>query len=186
MNSWKFFCDTVRSGRIQLSADTLANANRASARFKLASNFHGINASKISDRTLQGYSAAFSVFLAYTAAEQIGKLTGKTIKKWHIHDSAIAAKLRKQMTLMNDGINEHLNDNNLKKNIENFMKKKTDDVRVVAEVIRVAVAHGSLTSTGANATTSVNRMALFELSKKLLAEAETRFAEWVDQSVKSA
>jgi len=59
-------------------------------------------------RTLRAYSATLAVFVAYTAVEQIGKLTDTQVTSWRIDEPMIAAGLRAQMSTMNKNLTRHL------------------------------------------------------------------------------
>lgn len=185
MKNWSSFSRSVRSKKLTLTEPQLANANRAYARFVLAKNFLGITAKDMSQRTLHAYSATLAVFLAYTAAEQVGKLTGTSVTNWRIDEPKVAARLRVQMTMMNESVNEHLTSAPLREALGRLMRNESNDVRVVATAIRVAVAHGSLTGTGASARTVSNRKALLELANLLLDESEKRFGVWFERSMQS-
>ncbi len=179
MKAWKRFTHVVRQNPNSISDVQRATANRARARWHFAHRFKSVDATDISARSLSGYSAIFSVFLAYTAAELVGEIAGTNVSKWRLEHPELAARLRKQLPKLNEDISEYLSDKRLANAFRDFMSGSSNDLRIAACVLRVGVAHGSLTANGANSLSAVASRTLRALADALLEEANVRFETWV-------
>jgi len=186
MEKWKEFSKAVKNGRLKLTDSELARANRADARFKLAKNFEKITAKNITDRTLNGYSAAFGVFLAYTAAEQVGKLCSKEIVKWGIEDQVLASNLRPLMNNIFEDMEEHLIKKRAQNNFTDFIERKNNNVRIAATAIRIMVAHGTFSPHGGKALTKKQCAVYDTLKTKILKEADRVFFEWLQNKIEAS
>jgi len=161
---------------------TRANLNRFNAKFRFAANVQPISASGFSKGTMDGYSAALKLFLAYTAAELLAECIGLKIWKWQIHDQELAKTLRK--ALQNIEINkDQLFKDQPGKRIADFVRSDSSDIFVAAYCIRIMVAHGTFTATGAKAHQAGVRRALLKMADLILDETESKFQVWVEEKL---
>ena len=180
MKVWKLYCDKINSG-LELSSFERAHLNRFKARFDLAKKFEKVELSNTSRKTANGYSSILSVFLAYNAAEKLGKSNSfKIINDWEMTDRKLSRALRSMLVKLNEVSDEFLDSPFAIKQLDTFMKGENDNLRIPATVIRHGFAHGSLTPNIMKATTQKNQKSLFELSKSLLDESERLFSNWVN------
>lgn len=180
MIAWKLYCDKLNTG-LQIKDTQRAHLNRFKARYDLAKNFKSLEISNITQKTVNGYGSIFSVFLAYNAAEKLGKLNSfQIINDWEITDRKLSRALRLMLVKLNEVSDEFLDKPYAIKQLDTFMKGKNENIRIPATVIRNGFAHGSLTPQILNATSQKNQKTLIELSEKLLDETERLFYDWVN------
>lgn len=177
----------VTNNDLTLDDATLASANRAFARFNLAERFKGICVDGIGERTARGYSAAIRVFLAYTAAEQIGITTGRRVTCWQIIDSELSQNLKPLFEQPSMELEEHFSRDGVRGRLKRWLRADDFyDVRPAATAIRISVAHGSLTAWGFNASKRGNFTALTQLAEAVLTESDRQFSNWINERLESS
>lgn len=148
------------------------------SRWRLAWHFQGFNALDFSDATLDGYSAAFRVFLAYTAHEQLAKSIAARHDFLPFEDQDLAHLVREQLrslealTLANARGKQHAG-------LGEFWSAQTDDVRFFAYGLRNLVAHGPFTANKVK-TKSAQRV-LANVAEFILLASEQAFGAVLDQ-----
>jgi hypothetical protein len=177
MIAWKLYCDKLNNG-LQIKDSQRANLNRFKARYVLAKNFKNLEISNITQKTVNGYSSLFSVFLAYNAAEKLGSSISVSILNWELNEVVFSKNVRELLSSLNLEIDEFVHDK-LKENFDEFMKGDNDNIRIPASVIRNAFAHGSLTPNILKATTRKRQQILDNISTKLLEKTDQVFSNWV-------
>ncbi|MDH1379128.1 hypothetical protein N5J07_06585 [Comamonas aquatica] len=183
LRGWKHFCATCRAdGESFCSPETRTTLNRFYARYRLALKFEAVYAHGYSERAMRGYTAGLRLLAAYSAAELLGEATDEKVVGWEIKDPKLALALRKSLSRANRSQNGVFSDARLKQRLDRFMAGD-DDVRVAATALRVMVAHGSFTPTGADSLTKAGAEALQRLSDVLLQECEQRFARWLHDNL---
>ncbi|MEI7606703.1 MAG: hypothetical protein WCJ64_04900 [Rhodospirillaceae bacterium] len=158
---------------------TRANLNRFKARYDLARRFSGIEATQYSPETLRGYSSGIRVMLAYSASEQLAHALGENVLNWNINNKDIANALRLSLKKIPIKLDSYVSSATLATNFSSFMDGSHDNIRVPATVIRVMVAHGAFTPTGADSFSKASVNALDRLSEALLNECVTIFNRWL-------
>lgn len=149
------------------------------ARWRLASAFDGLSAPGFSDQIRDGYSAAFEVFLAYTAHEQLAKALGMGHSEIPLdRDPELAAEIRTHLrdfeALLTKGARGKQRDG-----LREFWSGGTDDVRFIAYGIRNEVAHGPFTAS--RLKTKRSHAVLGRLAKEVLLVDELLFSAWLDE-----
>ncbi|AMA09846.1 hypothetical protein [Picosynechococcus sp. PCC 73109] len=184
-SQWKQFCEWNKINNKNIpDYINLSEINRFAARYRLASGFKGLDVEGFrQESTVNGYSATFKVFLAYTALEQLHKATRSNPQ--HLHERfgesqpILAAKLRDFSNILNF-LREQLASEKLKKELQNFIDEKHDVCLYVATGLRHAFSHGFM-SVHANNTTPQQTIEFCEvLSTMLLELANREFSEITD------
>lgn len=148
------------------------------ARWRLAWHFQELTAPGYSAKVLDGYSAAFKVFLAYTAHEQLALTTG--VPHWEFpfdEDPLLAAEIRKHL----EGIRASTlrgAHGKQKHGLTAFWEGRSDNIRFVAFAIRNEVAHGPFTASKLRSKAS--HALLGRLARRVLLGDEQWFGEWLD------
>lgn len=146
------------------------------ARWRLASSFEHLYASGFSDRVRDGYSAAFKVFLAYTAHEQLAHAVD--LPHWHFPmdgDDQLAAAVRTELNELKAYIDRD-SQKRQRVGLDGFWAGTHGDVRFVAYGIRNLVAHGLFTGSRLKARSS--QAVLARLAERVLHADEVWFSEW--------
>lgn len=151
------------------------------ARWRLAWCFQELAAPGYSDGVRDGYSAAFKVFLAYTAHEQFAESVGMPHWTFTLDcDPGLAADLRQNLA----GIRGALFQSARGKQADGltaFWKGESDDVRIIAFALRNVVAHGPFT--GSKLRTRKSRVLVGRLAETLLLADERWFGQWLDMGL---
>ena len=132
---------------------------RYTYRYRLAKAFQGLQAPSVSKKTLDGYSVATKLFLAYSAYDEIREveklLRGKNkVESYKVFNFSVASKIRR-----NSGLKELLlnsvavSNTRLKNNIKSFYENKNNDVMCIATALRNCFAHGDFTASTAGLRT---------------------------------
>ena len=148
------------------------------ARWRLAWCFEELAAPGYSDAIRDGYSAAFKVFLAYTAHEQLAEAVGLKHNGFPLEaDPVLAAdirvhleRLRREMMDQSKGAQAT--------GLAAFWDGASDDVRLVAYGLRNVVAHGPFTAS--KLRTKKSLAVLERLAEALLLADETWFGDWLN------
>lgn len=116
------------------------------ARYRLASEFSGLELGKIAADTSAYYSAITKIGLAYTCLERLEKIL-KDDKHSAIAAPDLASKLRQaRYSSLIDLAIEHSSNKNLISQIESLrLDEKFDNVRPFIEAIRHSLFHGRFT-----------------------------------------
>jgi len=190
LKNWKEYKDFYKTlGPKNFISIEDAKLNRFEARFNLTSRFKGINVDQIKPSTVKGYSAGIHLMLAYTTAELLCAAIGTNIFKWKIEDRKLADDLRemlKSFSKVDQSEAPPLKDlaklTTNKQALEEFnifiKNRKIINVRVVAQVIRNAIAHGPFSPYAFDIKNSTHIRAINRLSKKLLMHCQKEFNEW--------
>ena len=180
LNNWRALQAVLdRNGKLTVN-DRIA-LNRFQGRYKLARNFKGIVVEGYKERTLLSYNLGFQLFLAYTALERLCKVTKQRHTTVEIFDSPLAEKLRTVYAPQHNSVRNFLAKTNLAQSFEEFMTKKTDNVRIMATALRTLVFAGHFSFSGSGALTPMNIEALQELSNALLNACIESFGKWVEE-----
>lgn len=151
------------------------------ARWRLASAFEELAAPGYSDTVQKGYSAAFKVFLSYTAHEQLAKAIGLSHAALPLFASQdLAADLRRHLAGFWGSISHDASPRQ-QVGIAEFRDGDTNDVRAVAYGLRNVVAHGPFT--GSKLRSKASRAVLGELAGAILIEDEKWFDQWLDMGL---
>lgn len=148
------------------------------SRWRLAWHFQGFIAPDFSDATLDGYSAAFRVFLAYTAHEQLAKSIAAKHDFLPFEDQGLARLVREQLrslealTLAQAKGKQHAG-------LEEFWSDQTDDIRIFAYGLRNLVAHGPFTAN--KVKTKAAQRTLANVAEFVLLTSEEAFGAVLDR-----
>ena len=190
LKNWKTYKDFFKTLPKRNSLESIDKAlNRFEARYNLASKFHSIEATGITRKTLRGYEVGLRLMLAYTAAELLCAATGGHVTKMKIEDKSLADKLRSMLIrYAKSKDNEDGTIKNISKVIKSghathefnlFMKNNNrTNVRIVATVLRIAMAHGPYSPYAFDVNTTTDAATINQLSKKLLMQCQKKFNEW--------
>ena len=160
----------------------LARWARYAGRYKAASGYRGIRFSGMKDASGRGYSAAFAVFLAYTALEACqaaidpqGRTGGSLV------NLPLASSLRTAFG-RRFGLADELHAN-LRVDVERFMTAddesawpRSQDVLVMARAIRHLVAHGIFTPWGGRVVSARAAAMLQDLADAVLEHSAWLFS----------
>lgn len=180
--------------------DSTPTTNRFIARFRLASNFTGINADGYSEKTLRAYNSLMSVFFSHTAfdsfTEAIAENERREDKKLllnfkvdlHNHpfeDLQLAEDIRSNEKLMNIIIN-YADVSRTTVQMEALMSFYGGVIggahlNAVAKQIRHLVAHGHMTAYGSDAVDTDNGKAFFSLAELIRNETYALFDQYVSK-----
>ncbi len=163
--------------------------NRFEARYNLASKFHGIEAIGITKKTLKGYEVGFRLMLCYTTAELLYAAIGGNVNRLVIEDKALANALRAMLQKYqksNDpdvpaikDISKVIKSSNSINEFNLFMhNRKRTNVRIVATVLRIAMAHGPYSPYAFDVNNATDAATINRLSKKILMSCQKEFNEW--------
>lgn len=180
LKHWKTFCAAHKANPSLCEAETRARLNRFAARFRLAARFSGLTAEGYSDQALRGYSAGIRLMLAYTAAEQLGAALKAPVTTWELPDPALAARLRQVLRKPNER-RELFTHDTLRERLQTFVSGQTDDIRIAATALRILVAHGGFTPTGADALTHKGAQTIDDLANRLLDACNDRLTAWFER-----
>ncbi len=156
---------------------------RYTYRHRLAVAFFGLNADAIGKRTLEGYSIAVKLFLAYSAydeireAEKILRNTSRA-RQHKVIDFRVANQLRrnKELRILLENSVAVTNET-LRKNLRRFYRDGNNEVMCVATAIRNCFAHGDFTAGGAGLNTKTACKAIGELADVVVQTSEEIFNE---------
>lgn len=196
-SAFKRWSDFLRNQNIEGTPTT----NRFIARFRLASNFKGINADGYSDTTLRGYNSLMSVFLAHTAFDSfVDSITENKARKdekllvdfavdKHNHpfeDLQLAEDIRSNESLMKILIDYTDVSERTSIQMETIMSFYGgviggSHLNAVAKQIRHLVAHGHMTAYGSEAVKKENTEALFSLAQLIRTETYALFEQYVSK-----
>lgn len=194
-SAFKRWSDFLRNQNIEGTPTT----NRFIARFRLASNFKGIDAEGYSDTTLRGYNSLMSVFLAHTAfdsfLEAINENTAREDNKLLVdfsvdkhnhpfHDLQLAEDIRSNESLMKILIDYTDVSQRTSIQMETLMSfyggvNGGAHLNAVAKQIRHLVAHGHMTAYGSEAVKKENTRALFSLAELIRDETYSLFEKYI-------
>lgn len=183
------------------SINQTPTTNRFIARFKLALKFKSIDAEGYTDKTLSGYSALLSVFLAYTAFEAfLEALSENSSRSDHcldvefsvdkhnhpFNDLHVAERIwsnEKLHQILIDYADVSTRSSFQMESLMSFYLGDIDGVHLhsVARQIRHLVAHGHMTAYGSESIRRENTEALFDLSRLILAETRSLFDQYVSK-----
>jgi hypothetical protein len=190
LKNWKAYKDFYKSLPKRNSLVSIDKTlNRFEARYNLASKFHSIEATGITRKTLRGYEVGLRLMLAYTAAELLCEATGGHVGRMKIEDTLLSKKLRAMLIrYAKSKDNEDRTIKNISKVIKSsnainefnlFMKNNNrTNVRIVATVLRIAMAHGPYSPYAFDVNTTSDAATINHLSKKLLMKCQQDFNEW--------
>jgi hypothetical protein len=151
------------------------------ARWKLAWCFQELAAPGFSDKVRDGYSAAFKVFLAYTAHEQLADAVGVVHHELPLQgDPRLAADIRRHLLGLRESVDGEARGRKQQDGLLAFWDAKTDDVRFFAYGLRNVVAHGPFTASKLRSKRSLE--VLVRLAEFMLLADEQWFGDWVDIS----
>jgi hypothetical protein len=166
--------------------DVKRGLNRFMYRYRLAKEFHSINASAVG-KTLAGYEAALKVFLAYCAYEVLigaaKKVKGSGVRTLH-KNSVRNAKLSKRLRTNDElfrFLEKNLEQDILIKSVEDFKLGKSDDIACVCCGVRHVFAHGKLTPSAIGLKTKQRTRDLFDMADELLAYSNATFTNCVNK-----
>ena len=183
---WKEFCQWNKDNHKLIPKHiNLADINRFATRYRLASGFKSLQVDGFSEKTetVDGYSAMFKVFLAYTALEQLHKAS-KEFKKQHLHQRfakphpELAQQLREAESIL-IFLNEHLESKYLKEKLKEFEDEKHDVCLYVATGLRHAFSHGFMSAHAKNTSPKKTIDFCNILSEMLLKLADEEFSKIV-------
>ncbi|MEB3225223.1 MAG: hypothetical protein VKJ86_05400 [Synechococcus sp.] len=184
-SQWKQFCEWNKINNKNIpDYINLSEINRFAARYRLASGFKGLDVEDFrQELTVNGYSATFKVFLAYTALEQLHKATKTENQKFNNRfeeaQPVLASKLRETPKIL-IFLSEQLESPKLRAKLQDFIDKKHDFCLCVATGLRHAFSHGFMI-VHANNTTPQQTIKFCEmLSTMLLELADREFSEITD------
>jgi hypothetical protein len=190
LKNWKAYKDFYKSLPKRNSLESIDKAlNRFEARYNLASKFHSIEATGITRKTLRGYEVGLRLMLSYTAAELLCEATGGYVSRMKIEDKSLADKLRSMLKRYKKSenpdisavkdISKVINNIDVIKEFNLFIKdNKRTNVRIVATVLRIAMAHGPYSPYAFDVNTTSDAATINHLSKKLLMKCQQDFNEW--------
>ncbi len=169
----------------ELSRQQLARWARFASRYKVASAYRGIRFSGMSAASARGYSAAFGVFLAYSALEACWTAMGSIVQKAPgIIGGELASRLR--ATLGGSFPLDVELSAPLRRRVAIFMGGDavshwlaSQNVLVMAQAVRHLVAHGVFTPSGARAVTAKAARALQDLADVVLRTSSDTFRDHV-------
>lgn len=148
------------------------------ARWRLAWCFQELAAPGYSDAVRDGYSAAFKVFLAYTAHEQLAKAVGLKHSDFPLAgDPVLAADVRVHLVRLRHEMMDQ-SQGGQAAGLGAFWEGASDDVRFVAYGLRNVVAHGPFTAS--KLRTKKSLAVLERLAEALLLADETWFGDWLN------
>jgi hypothetical protein len=102
------------------------------------------------------------------------------VNTWEMFDNTLAFDLRLMLSDLYDDIEEFLHSIVAFEKLKEFIQSDTDNIRSPATLIRIGVAHGSLTPNTFKVTSKSRQRSLKQLSIILLDETERLFSNWVD------
>jgi len=179
LEGWRLFCAMCREkGNEFCSAQTRNKLNRFHARYRVAANFETVIIRSYSEKAQRGYAFGFRLLAAYSAAELLGEATAHTITSWTIYDPDLASALRKNMSRPFQDFEALFSNDGLRRRLQVVMNGD-NDVRPAATALRIMVAHGSFTPSGAEALTKKGAEALLQLSNVLLQNCQLHFRNWL-------
>lgn len=138
--------------------------NRLLSRYRVAKSFRGIELEDYSADTLDGYSAIFGAFLAYSALEQFMDCSGlnlagllPALAKYEVAESNARIKAVPGHDAFLRAIHEHLDRATHRTHFEDFLAGKDANTLVLAAGVRHIFAHGKLTpNSGAGTSTAAS------------------------------
>lgn len=163
-----------------LQEQAVSRLYRAHARLRVAKRFEGILLRGLSAKLVRGYSAGVHLLLSYSAAESMGGAIGRHVTTWSMRDPEIVVPLRRISTELKEwpiGL-----ENNIKKQLAEFVLEQNDNIRVPATALRHLMAHGHFAPAGKLALDKRGVEAVETLSRDLIAETERRFANWFESA----
>lgn len=147
------------------------------SRWRLARSFERLDAPGFSDPVRDGYSAAFKVFLAYTAHEQLAEAVGLHHADFPIYaDSEFAGRLRSDLDEIRPMVTRNARGIQ-RKGLASFWAGQHDDVRFVAYGLRNTVAHGLFTAS--RLRTKASQSLLKQLADRVLVADAVWFNDWL-------
>lgn len=155
------------------------------SRWRIAWNFKGFNVAGFSDATVDAYSAAFKVFLAYSAHEVLATSIGQEHTKFPYENLDLSEKVRKNLCSLK-ALTLECAKGKQSELLTAFWNGDANDLRPFAYGVRNVVAHGPFT--GNRIKTKKARSTLLEVAEYVLGVSEDWFVEWaelVDAELKS-
>ena len=190
LKSWKPYKDFFKSLPKRNSLESIDKAlNRFEARYNLASKFHSIEATGITRKTLRGYEVGLRLMLAYTAAELLCVAIDSNVNSLKIENKLLADELRSMLKRYSKSedpdvaalkdISKVIKQPTVINEFNLFIEdKKRTNVRIVATVLRIAMAHGPYSPYAFDVNTTSDAATINQLSKKLLLQCQKEFNEW--------
>jgi hypothetical protein len=163
----------------------LARWARYANRFKAASSYRGIRFSGLKDATARGYSAAFGVYLAYSAFEACLSALGQQATEGRgLVDPQLAGRLRTALGGHLELAGELRKE--LGANVSRFMKADDEsdwphsqDVLILARAVRHLVALGLFTPWGGRDVSAKAASAYHDLAEAVLEYSSGLFSDHV-------
>lgn len=186
---WTAFVRTFAGGERNRPDGALAPWARYASRYRVATGYRGIRFSGVGESSARGYSAAFGVFLAYSAFEACLKALGRKPGKDVILDTPVAQGVRDAMG-GSFALSSDLNGSLAPRVNRFFSAAATDnspeasDLVVPASAIRHLVAHGVFTPTAGGALTVKAVRALRQLGDAVLAHSVKLFQENASRDIR--
>lgn len=180
---WSRYCQW-RKSQTTSESSRLAELNRFAARYRLATNFQGLQLNGYSSiSTTDAYSAVMGVFLAYSALEQFHDAT--KIGKQHLNtrwaDLATepSAELRRAKKIL-VFLHEQMTSAYLKENLKKFMDGESHNSLYVATALRHAVAHGFMSVHPKGTSPQTSARFCCNLTEMLVKIMDSEFSKWVE------
>ena len=165
---------TVDDGIVPVRTKLLLNI--AHARLRVARRFSGVRIHKASPELVRGYSVGVRLLLCYSAAEAMGRAIGPSVKQWSIVDESILAQLRRIGSQLRNW--DYVLDKKTRISVDEFVRGKHENVRVMGTALRHLMAHGHFAPAGKLAMSPAATKAVEKLCDDLVDATEQRFVAW--------
>ena len=151
------------------------------SRWRLAWLFQTFNAPEFNDATVDGYSAAFRVFLAYTAHEQLAKSIGEKHNFISFEDRDLAHRVRDGLPTLEALTRAHATGKQ-HAGLEEFWNGRSDDIRFFAYGIRSLVGRGPFTANKVKTKSAQRTLTdVADVAEPILLISEQFFGSVLDQ-----
>jgi hypothetical protein len=163
---------------------SIADAN---SRFKLAKSDLSVRFSGYSQATQEGYALLFKVAIAYSALEAVesafkandNHVPRTLIRQYSLSQLFRSAPMRDFLKSLEQSIDRI----GTMRAFEEFVECKSDNLRVLAQVLRNSVFHSRVSPGGLRLSAKFRRDALESLALIVLEAADRRFSELFDSAV---
>jgi len=151
---------------------------RFRARYRLAGSLESVTFSGYGQATVDGYTAALRVGLAYSALETLE--SSVRVEEWSVAVSNAELRdryLSQRLTKLREWIQGEQFKWMLQQRLDALSAGESDDVRSLAEAIRHKTFHGGLSAHGAGVATSKTSLAfLNDLAQAVLDASDREFS----------
>ena len=173
-SQWKDFIAATKGGEFS----NAAAASRFAARYRIATGFRSAAFDGIAQNTAEGFSVLLKVMLSANAMEALITLQGLKAHDVQVIDVSLADDFRTHSAALFALLVEG-SDKSHKTRLQSVIERKSDDLWIIARVVRNKMAHGVLTSGGAGVTRSKRQRDVQErLADAVLRSADARFSAW--------